>query len=688
MLKAYIMKKITLFILPIIFFMFNAQGQTFKTAGDILPKASDMRGGSSSWIVSGVNEEKRGRCTVYDNTYAYYSNKKEKILDIERSNTYVVSARIFDCDNFGIALDKYKELAAISKKNAKKKQIAPVPFGEQGVMVALPLKDRKGKSQQANYYLTFIFRNFVVQVYSDDGFAQMDMSGEIESRIYKYLESKGINYAVNKINLLVNTGDTEYIDTLSFTGDKIASVLITGVVLDANNKPVPNVLVKAIETKQEIKTDKNGKFKITVSSGKGNSISMVKTIFLPFAYKGNRKALTSGFYPVEVKNNNTVTYDALINILEDKNKISGYMVDKKTLKRYPLTGFVRGDNVTLDVDCTEQNSVFNCRKVFKGSLTSDYVIEGKALGAGSGDFIINKKKFSIFTDNPYLRDTGSTLKLTVLEKGKQKYSSQTNLALNAGDKNKSYLELDTSSFIGKDMLYFKEAFIKFTVLGVNINKKADIVLYEKSIDKKGNVTMKKIAPLKTVTNNDNSEIMVDISSQIRMPSKNGYFIGLQGDDSDFIIFNGNNVRLELNYYGDSSSYKARKVVSFTVSDYEGEDVVSNKSSIEKDGKADIVISMQIAAKNRTLEQLEVIVEGKTKRIWNTNKQDIYPAIGVLQNGGILNNDDASISIPLNNNDELFDLHLYKGSLQEKDIEKITIKAVIDGQVYEDTVSMK
>ena len=162
MLKIIMMKKLVIFILLFVFSTTYAFSQTIKEAKDILPKASEMKGGSSSWIVSGVNKEKRGRCTVYDNIYAYYSTKKEKILDIERSNTYMVSARIFDCDNFGVAFDTYKELAEISKKNAKKKQIAPVPFGEQGIMVALPLKDVQGRSQQANYYVTFIFRNFVI----------------------------------------------------------------------------------------------------------------------------------------------------------------------------------------------------------------------------------------------------------------------------------------------------------------------------------------------------------------------------------------------------------------------------------------------------------------------------------------------------------------------------------------------
>ena len=59
-----------------------------------------------------------------------------------------------------------------------------------------------------------------------------------------------------------------------------------------------------------------------------------------------------------------------------------------------------------------------------------------------------------------------------------------------------------------------------------------------------------------------------------------------------------------------------------------------------------------------------------------------------QNGGILNEDDSSINIPLKSDDEIFDLHLYKGSLKEENITKITVKAVIDGKLYEDFILLK
>lgn len=681
------MRKTLLITIFIFYSFFTCFAEEVKTVADIFPKASQMKGGSSSWIVAGVSSEKRDRCTVYENTYAYYSTKKEKILDIERENTYVVSARIFECDNFAEALKNYKELSEISKKHAKRKQVAPVPFGEQGIMVALPLQKKQGKSQQANFYVTYIFRNFVIQVYSDDGFAQMDMSGAIESNIYKYLKTKGINYAVNRINLQVETGTALYMDSLSFTGDKIASVLISGIVLDVNNKPVPNAKITAVETNQSTVSDKNGKFSINVTSGKGKSISMVKTVMLPFPIQGERQALSTGFYPVEVKNNNKAVFNGLLNILVKNNRVSGYLIDTDLNKRFPVTGYVRGDNVTIDTDCTEPGSTLNCRKIFKGSLVSDYVVRGKAIGVGSGDFIIDKSKFTTITESPYIRDVGITLNLSVLHNGVQKYSSQKNMPLNAGTANKSYLELKTNDFIGKDMLYFKEAYLKLNVLGMNIKKKADIVLFKRIVDKSGHISMQRIAPLQTVTK-DTEEIILDISSQIRQPNPDGYFIGLAGDDKDYIIFNGNTIRVDLSYYGDASTYKPRKVLGIALKDFDGEDMVANKGSIEKDGSKDVVLSLSVSARGRNLEQIEVIADADTRRIWNTYSGDIYPAIAVLQNGGILNEDDSSINIPLKSDDEIFDLYLYKGSLKEENINKITVKAIIDGKLYENFILLK
>ena len=681
------MRKTLLITIFIFYSFFTCFAEEVKTVADIFPKASQMKGGSSSWIVAGVSSEKRDRCTVYENTYAYYSTKKEKILDIERENTYVVSARIFECDNFAEALKNYKELSEISKKHAKRKQVAPVPFGEQGIMVALPLQKKQGKSQQANFYVTYIFRNFVIQVYSDDGFAQMDMSGAIESNIYKYLKTKGINYAVNRINLQVETGTALYMDSLSFTGDKIASVLISGIVLDVNNKPVPNAKITAVETNQSTVSDKNGKFSINVTSGKGKSISMVKTVMLPFPIQGERQALSTGFYPVEVKNNNKAVFNGLLNILVKNNRVSGYLIDTDLNKRFPVTGYVRGDNVTIDTDCTEPGSTLNCRKIFKGSLVSDYVVRGKAIGVGSGDFIIDKSKFTTITESPYIRDVGITLNLSVLHNGVQKYSSQKNMPLNAGTANKSYLELKTNDFIGKDMLYFKEAYLKLNVLGMNIKKKADIVLFKRIVDKSGHISMQRIAPLQTITK-DTEEIILDISSQIRQPNPDGYFIGLAGDDKDYIIFNGNTIRVDLSYYGDASTYKPRKVLGIVLKDFDGEDMVANKGSIEKDGSKDVVLSLSVSARGRNLEQIEVIADADTRRIWNTYSGDIYPAIAVLQNGGILNEDDSSINIPLKSDDEIFDLYLYKGSLKEENINKITVKAIIDGKLYENFILLK
>lgn len=675
------MKSFVLTLSVLLFYSFFVFAADNASIADMFPKASEMRGGTSMWIVSGISSEKRGRCSVHENTYAYYSpDKKEKILDIERSNTYVVSARIFDCDNLGAAFDMYKELSALSKKHAKKNQSASVPFGEQGIMVALPPKNKSSKSQHADFYITYIFRNFIVQVYSDDGFAEMDMASDIEKRIHKYLEKKGLNYAVNKINLKVSVNDEEYIDSLAFTGDKIAAVLINGAVLDANNRPVAGAVITALETSQKTETDKQGRFKLNVSAGKGKSISMNKVIFLPFSSYGADELISTGFYPVSVFNNDKESFSGLINILVKNNKISGKLTDEKTYKQYPLSGSINGDKITLDADCSHKGSAIKCRMAFAGSADGNSLIKGKVYGMGGGNFVIDKQKLAVITENKYLRDAGVSLKLAVIDNGTVKYSSQNNLVLNAG-KNKSYIELMTNSAGVPDSVYFKDGFLKLSVMGVNINKTAELMLYEKEIGKKG-VTLKKIAPLKTLSQSDSDTVHIDISSQLRHPSPAGYMIGLNGADGDFIVFNGNQAGLDLNYYRDASSYRPHSVLEARLKTFSGADIVSNKGYVENDGENDIVLTLAVSAKGRVLEQLEVTADADRKRVWNTIRNDIYPSIGVMQGDEVINGDDSGISVRLDKDTEFYELYLYKGSLEEKNVKSFTVKAVIDGKTYE------
>lgn len=677
------MKK--LLIILTILFSFSVQAEAKVSYNDFFPKAAEMKGGSSSWIASDINSKKRDNCTIYERNYSYYSTKKEKILDIERNNTYSVSARVFVCNNFKSALDTYKELAKTSKKYAKKNQVASVPFGEQGILAAIPSKNSVRKSQHADFYLTYIMRNFIVQVYSNDGFAQMDMAGDIESRINKHLIDSGMNYAVNKINLKISHKKSIYLDSVSFTGDNISSVLINGAVFDANNKPVVNAEIIALETDQKIYSDKNGRFKLNVTAGKGKSISITKAVFLPFAVAGEKKALSTGFYDLSIKKGDKKIFSGVINILEKNNKIAGSLLNTNNNKAYPLTGIISGDNVTLSANCAEKDAVIGCRMIFKGKVVSDTVIKGKSLEVNNGDFTIDKYKYSLVTERNYARDKGLDLKIVVMDNNTLEYSKQNNLVVGKANNGKSYIQM---SYIGhpdrSDIMYFKQGFLSFKVLDSKIKDNAVIELNTLS-NKNGKYSFKKIRPLAKINKNDNlSVIEFDISSEHRSEPKEElahYFISLNGSKDDYIVLDRKSAMLNLDYYRDIKNYKKKEVLSGSIKNTDGEDIVSNKGIIEKDGKKDIVLELKISAQGRKLEQLEVTTVANTKRVWNTIISDIYPAVAVVKDGNVLNNDDGGIDIPLEADTESFDLHLYKGSIENKDIESFTIKAVIDGRTY-------
>lgn len=677
------MKK--LLIILTILFSFNVQAETKVSYNDFFPKAAEMKGGSSSWIASDISSEKRDNCTVYERNYSYYSTKKEKILDIERNNTYSVSARVFVCNNFKSAFDTYKKLANTSKKYAKKNQVANVPFGEQGILAAIPPKNAVRKSQHADFYLTYIMRNFIVQVYSNDGFAQMDMAGDIESRINKYLLDSGMNYAVNKINLKISHKKSIYLDSVSFTGDNISSVLINGAVFDANNKPVINAEIIAQETEQKTYTDKNGRFKLNVTAGNGKSISITKAVFLPFAVAGEKKALSTGFYDLSIKKGDKKIFSGVVNILEKNNRIAGSLINTSNSKSYPLTGIISGDNVTLTANCAEKDAVIGCRMIFKGSVVSDTVIKGKSLEVNGGDFVIDKYKYSLVTERNYSRDKGLDLKLVVMDNNTLKYSKQNNLVVGKANNGKSYIQL---SYIGhpdrRDIMYFKQGFLSFKVLDSKIKDNATIVLNTLK-NKDGKYSLSKVRLLGKINKKDNiSVIEFDISSEYRSEPKeelSHYLISLNGSKDDYIVLDGKSSMLNLDYYRDTKNYKKQEVLSGSIKNTDGEDVVSNKGVIEKDGKKDIVLELKVSAQGRKLEQLEVTAVANTKRVWNTVINDIYPVVAVVRDNTVLNNEDGGINIPLNADVEVFDLHLYKGSIENKDINSFTVKAVIDGRTY-------
>lgn len=634
---------------------------------DIFPKSSEMEGGSSKWIISGVKEEKRNRCTVYTNTYTYYSDKGSVFLGITRKNSYIVSVRIFNCDNFSVAIDEYNQLLKAEDKVAKNKKSATAAFGESGNLTAIPLN---AKSTFADFYLTYYLRNFVVQVYSDDGFAQMDMAGEIERRLKLYLVRKGINYYINKINLDIKHKDIkDSSDYVSFAGDNIAKVVLDGVVYDNNNMPVAGAEIIAKETGDKTVSDSNGKYHLEVSSGDGKSISLKKIIFVDGSMPP-ATIITTGLYQLESSK------DLLLNILVTERSMAGKAYDTKNNQEYSVWGKVDNKKITFTLNCSQKDALFKCLRHYEGTLKDD-VISGKWSGTGGGgSWKINKTKLALVSERPYLRDVGVTL-------NQYENKSLKNLTI-SNESNPLYLKLDVKPI---DNIYFREGNLILKVLENSSIKQSSINLYSVAYDKKKQLKLRKINTLATLKKGEVDSVVLDISSQLRLPSENGYIIGVVSNNNSKIVFD-NNPELELVYYRDVKSYKPVETVSLKIDTFSGEDIVGNSGTIRYDGNNDIVLDATFNYQDRNIESIEIIAEGDISRRWNTNPYDIYPVAALVEDEVVLNDKDGSINIKLNKQNAKYKIHLYGGSVNKDNIKSFKIKAVIDGKVYENIVENK
>lgn len=634
------------------------------TMYDIFPKSSEMEGGSSKWIISGVKEEKRGRCTVYTNTYTYYSDKGSVYMGITRKNTYIVSARIFNCDNFISAIDEYNSLLKSEEKIKKDKKSATAAFGEAGNLTAIPINNN---TTFADFYLTYYLRNFVVQVYSDDGFAQMDMAGEIERRLRLYLARKGVNYYINKINLDIKHNDIkDSSDYVSFAGDNIAKVVIDGIVYDNNNKPVENAEITARETGHKTKTDKNGKYRLEVVAGQGKSISLKKIIFVNEVIPPST-IITTGLYELESSKN------MILNILVTERSMAGKAYDIQNNQEYSVWGKVDREKFSFSLNCSQKDATFKCLRNYEGTL-KDNIITGKWQGTGgSGSWKIDKTKFALVSEKPYLRDVG----LSLYQYGNNKLKSP----LTINNSSPLYLKLEAKPI---DNLFFKEANLLLNIKENNSLSSSSIVLYNVSSSDKSQLKLRKITSLATLPKGKTGIIQLDISSQLRLPNKNGYIIGIESSNNAEIIFD-NNPEINLTYYRDIKNYKPIETVSIKVDTFNGDDIVGNTGIIKQDGNKDIVLEAVFNYENRNIEFIEIIADGDIVRRWNTNPYDIYPVAAIIENNEVLNNNDGSINIKLSSTQSKLKIHLYGGSIRKNSIKSFKIKAVIDGKIYENII---
>ncbi len=679
MLQDKMMKNNTQIFLTILlllhFFNHFAIASEISHVKDVFPKVEQLRGGASSWIISGVTEEQREECTMYENTYTYYSTRGETIMDIKRNNSYMVSVRIYSCGNFMSAFNLYEELSQVEKDYEGSKQTAPAPFGEMGSFFAIPTE--KGADYMADFYLTYIMRTFVVQVYSDDGFAQMDTAGVVEQGLYQLVQQYGNSYYINKINLEANYNGEKYNTPITFTGDNITTVMLDGIVYDKENKPMPNITLTVKETGQTTKTDSEGYYNLEVTAGNKDAISLTKVVFLPVNTDDSTKPIRTGVYEVATNKSPYV-----INVIETNDTLVGKMYDSARKLTYDFTGTVKDNNaIRLVANCAKPGSTLKCAIIFSGNVDDNGTISGQYRGSDKGEWSIDKTKYVPMKEQKYLQDTNLFITGSVFEGGRFTTVNSSSFKLESGENN-SFIRVLTNADKA-DLFYFKSAKLLFDVLSVVGEGKVSLYEIVESAD--GAIALKKVRDIASISSNDvRKTFKVDVTAEYRLPTKYGYLIAVEGAE---VVLKPKTVPVELEYYRDAKNYTPKELMTGKLVTFKGADLASNTNAVKGDKAEDVELSISVAAKGRTLEYVEVATLEAPLMRWNTNRFDIYPLVVVSHDGKIINDQNGDIKTKLAKDVDEFTLSLYKGALNELEVKQFLVKIILDGKVYETIVDV-
>lgn len=773
---------------------------------EIFPTAAELKGGIEKWITTDAKAVKDDTCELFEKRYFYYSLDKEKIMDIERNNTYFVNSRMFQCNNTSTAYELYKKFFQNSREKVHPRFFTTIPFGNESFVVMLPLLDENGKrikTQHADYYVTYIMRNFILQINSDDGFAVMEVASKIENKLGEYLKYHNTNILLNKLNLQIKYKDLSFSDNVSFSGNNVDKVRLRGNIYDKDGKRLKNTTISSIETGQSAISNDYGEYVLDVGFDNGTSITVNKDIYLPYAdKKEDNPEFTSGKYYFNVVANNKnkvilgiiditlnkdVIYGRLID-LDDyseyfvQGKIKHYLVrdkallkkDRKTeiayedvvknldngsyiydyaLKRCILRHKISAkekltknqstevsdemlnsdnlsallDNMEIDFDSFENNkgkivhmkeilekkvirkeveldvkvpgankdskeSTFKFIGVFDNESEVNGFFKSNKKGYKKGTFNINKNNFKVVKEKSLAVDKGINIsnasfknkKLIVDKKEEfyQLYSSNIR-------KSKKFINLSLFNFNREDIFLFEKGRVFLKVLDAKISDNAYIVFHKKTLDFYGKDTLEKTIFKQSIPRHLNKKYILDITDIIKHVKSNDIYIELASKSGDFINFSNEDVEVEFDYYRDTEGYKETQVITAELLSLNSPDLVSNSSRILADGNNDFTVGLRIIGRGRVIENIEIEGMASIKRKWNTNIEDIYPAIAVTDSDGkVLNNNDTSLNIKLRNQDNRFILYLYKGSLSKGNIKNLNMKITISGKVYSVPIEIK
>lgn len=669
---------ITIFICS---FAYAAVGT--ESVRDFFPKASELPGGSELWLNGGVKTKHEKNYSVYTASYTYYSGKADKLLNIKRKASYKTDVAIYSYNSFVDASEMFRSLTL----NAPKKRSQMVRFGDMGQFFLFP---KSGYINDADFYLVFISRTFVVWIHSDDGFAIMDVANPVNDSIKKFIADNPKLYMLKSLHVTAEgQGLKPQTKTLTFTVDYPSSIEISGRVFDKRMNPLQNIAVRIQETGDTLTTDKKGVYKKVINLDGTKDIALSANFYME-AVKSSG-AFESGLLETVLKSEGAEDRTQLWKLENVSGKLTGtaYVKTASGYSGYPVSGkLTKNTDVTLTLDCSRKGLDFKCEQKFSGQM-KDGAITGSWTGTGGGGtFVSDMKAYVPVKRKIIITDDIADIAAYRSAKGGYAPVSERFPVISASDKDSTvlYVKPDTKR-LGIDDIRFISARLVLTHLMKDQAGNLSVFAYE-PVMKNGLLTLGSGGYAgQLYVSGEPYKAEFDISDII---TGGGFVLGTVKETGNRGVhkFSGTAEKydtlkpyFEITEYAVKAGKKVEKPFVMNRVPKKDGDWLSDKNRAQRDGIADMCFSGRFFHPKGRLTDFTLTISGSSRKVYNTNPLDIYPMVGFIKDNELLNRHDGSLDITLGDGAETYDICV-SGTYAPEQGERISYRYIVNSSLYE------
>ncbi|MCD8553791.1 hypothetical protein [Seleniivibrio sp.] len=664
-----------------------AAGITDNDIRGFFPKADDLPGGSELWLGTGVRSTPGKNNTAYSATYSYYSGKSEKLMNIVRRDQYKTNVAIYSFNNFVDAEKLFKQLTDDAPKNRSQM----VRFGERGLFFIFP---KSSNINDADFYLVFINRTFVVWIQADDGFAIMDIANPVNDAIRKFIADNPKLYMTKAIHLQASgNGYETQTKRIEFTTDFPASIKLSGKVFNNKTVPMQNVRVTVLETGDSVLTAADGSFSKTLLLDGIKDIELSANFYMDMDAASRSGRFASGLVETVLKDADGAERTQLwkLDSVTDSYFGTAYIKTSKGTNGYPISGkIMKNGQLNLTLDCSNTGIDFKCQQVFTGQIKSGK-LQGKWSGTGGGGtFESDLSKYSAVTRKVMItKDVADIRTMISNNNGIYTQADTPSLVVSSNANNNAiiYAVPDVKK-LGLDEV--TTAGVKLVLTHVPKNQAGSLSVFlmdADAADKKVR-TGRGTYSGQVVTSEEPYKAEFEVYDMIKDGKPFALGTVQEAKATGFHVFSGSSEQYDtlkpyflITEYSDKGKTRTEKQFTFVRTAMKGGDYVGDRNKPQQDGIEDVCYSGVFAYPGGRLTSFELEISGSIKRVFNTNPVDIYPLIGIVRDNTLLNKKDGSLNIMLTKPKEQFSLCV-NGNYKPEKNERITYRYTIDGTPYE------